>query len=123
MLEGSSEIKKLEAKKRKHIWSVQVMRKLLQQTIVYEYEHDGSSPLPSEVDETYSNMEELQENAQHTKNDKENEKNQSEDIKNKDGEGNAMRVSSSILMTSFKMLNYGIYLSFPPSLFTRRRRF
>uniref|UniRef100_A0A6N2KM54 PGG domain-containing protein n=1 Tax=Salix viminalis TaxID=40686 RepID=A0A6N2KM54_SALVM len=92
---GSSEIKKLEAEKRKHIWSVQVMRKLLQQTIVYEYEHDGSSPLQSEVDETYPDMEELQEIARHTKNDQENEKSQStgEDSKNKDGEGKEEKTS------------------------------
>jgi hypothetical protein len=44
-------------------------------------------------------MEELQENSQQmTKNDQENKKNQrtGEDSQNKDGEGNAMRVSSSI---------------------------
>uniref|UniRef100_A0A6N2KSM2 PGG domain-containing protein n=1 Tax=Salix viminalis TaxID=40686 RepID=A0A6N2KSM2_SALVM len=95
MMQGSSEIKKLEAEKRKHIWSVQVMRKLLQQTIVYEYEHDGSSPLQSEVDETYPDMEELQEIARHTKNDQENEKSQStgEDSKNKDGEGKEEKTS------------------------------
>ncbi|KAJ6336046.1 hypothetical protein OIU78_012614 [Salix suchowensis] len=64
-----------------------VMRKLLQQTIVYEYEHDGSSPLQSEVDETYSDMEELHEIARHTKND------QGEDSKNKDGEGKEEKTS------------------------------
>lgn len=78
---------------------------------MYEYENDGSSPLPSKVDETrpyalgvggrvtYSDMEELQENSQQmTKNDQVNKKNQrtGEDSQNKDGEGNAMRVSSSI---------------------------
>ncbi|KAJ6953802.1 hypothetical protein NC652_005511 [Populus alba x Populus x berolinensis] len=94
---GSSEITKLEAKKQKHTWSVQIMRELLQKTVMYEYENDGSSPLPRKVDETlpydlgdggpvtYSDMEELQENSQQmTKND---QVNTGEDIQNKDGEG------------------------------------
>ncbi|KAJ7006178.1 hypothetical protein NC653_005511 [Populus alba x Populus x berolinensis] len=95
--QGSSEITKLEAKKQKHTWSVQIMRELLQKTVMYEYENDGSSPLPRKVDETlpydlgdggpvtYSDMEELQENSQQmTKND---QVNTGEDIQNKDGEG------------------------------------
>lgn len=106
MLQGSSEITKLEAKKKKHKWSVQIMRELLKKTVMYEYENDGSSPQPRKVDETrpydlgdggritYSDMEELQENSQQmTKND---QVNTGEVIKNKDGEGNAMKVSSSI---------------------------
>lgn len=94
---GSSEITKLEAKKKKHKWSVQIMRELLKKTVMYEYENDGSSPLPRKVDETlpydlgdggpvtYSDMEELQENSQQmTKND---QVSTGEDIQNKDGEG------------------------------------
>ncbi|CAK7346530.1 unnamed protein product [Dovyalis caffra] len=99
---GSSAITKLEEEKKKHKWSVQIMNELIQQTIMYEYEHDGSSPLPSEVDEsqpyafgvggsvTYSNHMELHENHQvMTRDDQTNQKNQStgEDSKNKDGEG------------------------------------
>ncbi|KAL9358831.1 hypothetical protein Peur_046954 [Populus x canadensis] len=106
---GSSEITKLEVKKKKHTWSVQIMRELLHKTIMYEYENDGSSPLPSKVDETrpyalgvggrvtYSDMEEeLQENSeQMTKNDKVNKKNQrtGEDSQNKDGEGKEEKTS------------------------------
>ncbi|KAJ6938720.1 hypothetical protein NC651_005222 [Populus alba x Populus x berolinensis] len=100
---GSSEITKLEAKKKKHKWSVQIMRELLKKTVMYEYENDGSSPLPSKVDETrpynlgdggrvtYSDMEELQENSQQmTKNDQVNTR---EVIKNKDGEGKEEKTS------------------------------
>ncbi|KAI5597103.1 hypothetical protein BDE02_02G045800 [Populus trichocarpa] len=105
---GSSEITKLEVKKKKHTWSVQIMRELLHKTIMYEYENDGSSPLPSKVDETrpyalgvggrvtYSDMEELQENSQQmTKNDQVNKKNQrtGEDSQNKDGEGKEGKTS------------------------------
>lgn len=105
---GSSEITKLEVKKKKHTWSVQIMRELLHKTIMYEYENDGSSPLPSKVDETrpyalgvggrvtYSDMEELQENSQQmTKNDQVNKKNQrtGEDSQNKDGEGKEEKTS------------------------------
>ncbi|XP_011026110.1 PREDICTED: uncharacterized protein LOC105126812 [Populus euphratica] len=100
---GSSEITKLEAKKKKHTWSVQIMRELLQKTVMYEYENDGSNPLPSKVDETHPyalgfggrvtdpRMEELQENSQQmTKND---QVNTGEDIKNKDDDGKEEKTS------------------------------
>ncbi|KAJ4831913.1 hypothetical protein Tsubulata_048201 [Turnera subulata] len=42
---GSMEIRKLEQKKKNHIWSVQIMNELLNRTSMYEYDHTaGSNP-------------------------------------------------------------------------------
>ncbi|KDP21404.1 hypothetical protein JCGZ_21875 [Jatropha curcas] len=42
--QGSSDIRKLEDKKKKHTWSVQIMEELLQRATMYEYTFSGKSP-------------------------------------------------------------------------------
>ncbi|KAL5863954.1 hypothetical protein ACOSQ3_001468 [Xanthoceras sorbifolium] len=44
---GSNNLRKLREKKQKHTWSIQVMNKLLQQASMYEYEDDGTKPIPA----------------------------------------------------------------------------
>ncbi|XP_050236057.1 uncharacterized protein LOC126686077 isoform X2 [Mercurialis annua] len=46
---GSMEIKKLEKKKEKHTWSVQIMDELLQRAVMYEYECTGGGKSPQLV--------------------------------------------------------------------------
>ncbi|KAI4301216.1 hypothetical protein L6164_034516 [Bauhinia variegata] len=45
--QGSSGLKKIQRKKEKHIWSAQIMNKLLESASDYEYDDTGSKPLPS----------------------------------------------------------------------------
>ncbi|EYU40899.1 hypothetical protein MIMGU_mgv1a020415mg [Erythranthe guttata] len=51
---GSMQIVKLREKKEKHIWSVQIMEKLLDHAASYEYEDNGRTPqhLPPRIKET-----------------------------------------------------------------------
>ncbi|XP_031743975.1 uncharacterized protein LOC101211501 isoform X3 [Cucumis sativus] len=48
---GSRGIKKIEEKKEKHMWSFQVMNKLLQCASIYEYEDNGSRPMETSIEE------------------------------------------------------------------------
>ncbi|KAA8543283.1 hypothetical protein F0562_021222 [Nyssa sinensis] len=41
---GSREITKIQERKKKHVWSVQIMNKLLQSASMYEYEDNGRNP-------------------------------------------------------------------------------
>ncbi|KAF2325250.1 hypothetical protein GH714_025725 [Hevea brasiliensis] len=45
---GSSELKKLEKKKEKHTWSVQILDELLERVVMYEYEYAGKDPSRSD---------------------------------------------------------------------------
>ncbi|GLT36367.1 hypothetical protein SLA2020_107510 [Shorea laevis] len=47
---GSRRIKKLEEKKKKHRWSVQIMNELVERASLYEYEDNGSNPQPPSDD-------------------------------------------------------------------------
>ncbi|XP_059625908.1 uncharacterized protein LOC132268979 [Cornus florida] len=42
---GSREIRKIQEKKEKHTWSVQIMNELLQRACTYEYDDNGQKPL------------------------------------------------------------------------------
>ena len=44
-MEGSAQIKKIQEKKEKHTWAVQVMNQLLQCASMYEYDDNGGSPM------------------------------------------------------------------------------
>ncbi|KAK9281467.1 hypothetical protein L1049_004370 [Liquidambar formosana] len=44
---GSTEIKKVQDKKEKHTWSVQIMDELLKHALMYEYEYNGRKPKQS----------------------------------------------------------------------------
>ncbi|KAK9281225.1 hypothetical protein L1049_004120 [Liquidambar formosana] len=44
---GSRKIRKLQIKKEKHTWSVQIMNELLQRASIYEYEDNGRNPQQS----------------------------------------------------------------------------
>ncbi|KAH7577590.1 hypothetical protein JRO89_XS01G0271100 [Xanthoceras sorbifolium] len=44
---GSNNLRKLREKKQKHTWSIQVMNELLQRARMYEYEDDGTKPIPA----------------------------------------------------------------------------
>ncbi|KAK4281202.1 hypothetical protein QN277_012724 [Acacia crassicarpa] len=42
--QGSSGLKRIQRKKEKHVWSLQIMNELLCRASLYEYENDGSEP-------------------------------------------------------------------------------
>uniref|UniRef100_A0A2N9G6S2 PGG domain-containing protein n=1 Tax=Fagus sylvatica TaxID=28930 RepID=A0A2N9G6S2_FAGSY len=44
---GSSGIRKIEEKKQKHTWAVQILNELLQYSSLYEYDYTGANPLPA----------------------------------------------------------------------------
>ncbi|GMY16828.1 Ankyrin repeat-containing protein [Fagus crenata] len=44
---GSSGIRKIEEKKQKHTWAVQILNELLQYSSLYEYDSTGANPLPA----------------------------------------------------------------------------
>ncbi|XP_062019923.1 uncharacterized protein LOC133736452 [Rosa rugosa] len=49
---GSTEIQKIRNKKEKHKWAVQIMDKLLEKALMYEYEDSGMNPQEATTDET-----------------------------------------------------------------------
>ncbi|KAM4087414.1 hypothetical protein ACJW30_10G176300 [Castanea mollissima] len=46
---GSTSIRKIEEKKKKHTWAVQILNELLHYTSIYEYEDTGSNPVTATV--------------------------------------------------------------------------
>ncbi|KAM5563658.1 hypothetical protein ABKV19_018329 [Rosa sericea] len=49
---GTTEIQKIRNKKEKHKWAVQIMEKLLESALIYEYEDSGMNPQAATTDET-----------------------------------------------------------------------
>ncbi|GMY16802.1 ankyrin repeat and protein kinase domain-containing protein 1 [Fagus crenata] len=50
---GSNEIRKIEEKKKKHTWAVQIMNELLDYSSLYEYDNTGTNPgTQAEVEQT-----------------------------------------------------------------------
>ncbi|PSS06410.1 Ankyrin repeat-containing protein [Actinidia chinensis var. chinensis] len=48
---GSREIRKIQDKREKHLWSIKIMNKLLENSTQYEYLNDGQKPADLSIDE------------------------------------------------------------------------